>query len=255
MSTGAEDRGLRTPEELIEIGLGRSRVVIVNEAHNGWLRCVRTREIGRRILPTAHRMGVRHLAMEALWSAELIEEANRSRVLPRVPDGYLAQPEMRELIQAALDLEWILIGYEAGLHQEAPDLDPIGMAFTNWREERQASNLTGALASLPWDARLLVWCGNHHQLKAPVAGFEWGTQWRPMGWHLVQRGIDPFVIDQCVSVEFMPPREEVVRALDELAPALEQMGGTAGFLSQEAPPSWDQPGVDAVLVSLHNRLE
>jgi hypothetical protein len=47
----------RTPEELIDIGFSRSRVVMMNKAHNGSLRCVRTREIGRPILPTAQEQG------------------------------------------------------------------------------------------------------------------------------------------------------------------------------------------------------
>jgi len=44
----------RSPEELVEIGFARSRLVMVNEAHNGWLRCVRNRRIGTRVLPMAH---------------------------------------------------------------------------------------------------------------------------------------------------------------------------------------------------------
>jgi hypothetical protein len=67
----------RTPEELVEIGFERSRVVMMNEAHNGLERCIRTRDIGRRILPTALRLGVRHLAMEALVPAELAGRAGR----------------------------------------------------------------------------------------------------------------------------------------------------------------------------------
>lgn len=61
----ADDRWL-TPEELMQAGLSRSRVVIMNEAHDGLLRCRRTREIGIRVLRAAHEVGVRDLAMEAL---------------------------------------------------------------------------------------------------------------------------------------------------------------------------------------------
>jgi hypothetical protein len=56
----------RSPEEVVELGFARSSVVLANEAHSGLLRCRRTREIGRRLLPAAHRAGVRRLAMEAL---------------------------------------------------------------------------------------------------------------------------------------------------------------------------------------------
>lgn len=92
----------RLPEELLEIGLGRSRVVMVNEAHDRLLRCRRTREVGRRLLPVADRLGVRHLAMEALWNSDLrrlTAEANATRRLPADPrGGYLAQPDMRALV-------------------------------------------------------------------------------------------------------------------------------------------------------------
>jgi hypothetical protein len=38
----------------------------MNEAHSGRRRCVRTREVGRRVLPIAHRLGIRHIAMEEI---------------------------------------------------------------------------------------------------------------------------------------------------------------------------------------------
>ncbi len=90
----------RGPEELVTIGFQRTRVVMMNEAHSGLQRCIRTREIGRRILPAAHEAGVRHLSMEALWPYEFAEEANRDRQVPETTEeGYLAQAEMRRFIQ------------------------------------------------------------------------------------------------------------------------------------------------------------
>src|SRR4030095_12459992 len=47
----------RTPQELVEEGFRRGRVVMLNEAHNGLTRCVRTRRVGRQVLPSAHAMG------------------------------------------------------------------------------------------------------------------------------------------------------------------------------------------------------
>jgi hypothetical protein len=52
----------RTVEELLECGYQRSRVIMINECHAGWFRCIRTRRIGQRLLPMAHHLGVRHLA-------------------------------------------------------------------------------------------------------------------------------------------------------------------------------------------------
>src|SRR6266852_3156426 len=110
MEDRAQARPWRTPEELVEIGFSRARVVMMNEAHSGDERCVRTREIGRRILSAVHGRGVQHLAMEARI-VPFVEEENRTRQSPEVPAdyGYLAQPDMKALMQAALDLGWTLV--------------------------------------------------------------------------------------------------------------------------------------------------
>jgi len=101
-----------SPEQIVEIAFAQARVVLLNEARNGPRRCIRTRQLGLSILPTAHQMGVRHLAMEALYP-EFAEQCNRTRHVPLDGRGYLAQPEMQTLIQAALDSGWTLLAYEA----------------------------------------------------------------------------------------------------------------------------------------------
>ncbi|HEY9652882.1 MAG TPA: hypothetical protein V6C95_19650, partial [Coleofasciculaceae cyanobacterium] len=166
----------RTPEELLEIGLGRSRVVMVNEAHDGLKRCIRTRQIGQRLLPIAHQAGVRHLAMEAL-SSFFVEEANRTRNLPEVGIGmgYLHQPDMRALIQTALDLGWTLIPYELNVQSYLAE-ELLSVELTNAREQEQAKNLIRALKDVPSDNQLLVWCGNDRLTKTVV------HDWMPMGY-------------------------------------------------------------------------
>lgn len=238
----------RSPEELVEIGFKRSRVVMMNEAHSGLQRCIRTRKIGQMILPTAHRLGVRYLAMEALWPP-LAEEANRTRRLPEIGSSYLSQPEMRVFIQAALDLGWKLIPYEAERLQAPANLSE--QDHTNWREEQQAHNLISALHELPANAKLLVWCGNGHHTKSVI------QDWVPMGYQFKQlSGIDPFVIDQTVTVNFSGQSPDPQSLSDELVAKLSTLGGTAGFLIDEAPnPYRDHPGTDAILVSTQNELE
>jgi hypothetical protein len=246
---------MRTPEDLVEIGFSRSRVVLMNEAHNGWLRCVRTREIGRRVLPVAHAAGVRHLAMEALADRGLVEEANRSRFLPEVRgQSYLAQPEMRTFIQTALDLGWTLIGYEADMSLAPAEWDPLSDEFTSWREKQQALNLVRALESLPSASRILVWCGSGHLYKSHLP---WSGSWEPMGWHFRDlSGIDPFAIDQVVTVDFGEPVLEKHAVSEErYATDLRILGGTAGFLAKEAPQPWASDDVDAVIISLENEME
>ncbi len=53
-------------EELTRWGFAQSPVLMANEAHSGLRRCIRTRQVGERMVRAAHETGVRRLAMEAL---------------------------------------------------------------------------------------------------------------------------------------------------------------------------------------------
>ena len=238
----------RSPEELVGLGFARTRVVMINEAHNGWLRCVRTRAIGLRILPAAHAAGVRHLAMEALWPP-FAAEANTTRELPEIGHSYLAQPDMRVLIQAALALGWTLIPYEADTQHEPPTLSHA--QSVNWREEQQARNLISALGRLPKDAKLLVWCGNNHHSKR-ISG-----NWKPMGYQFQRLSrIEPFVIDQTITVEFEHKRwSQRARLIERFATVLAAHGGTAGVLVEESAEFTCYRGSDAVVLAIENELE
>ena len=128
-------RKWRTPEQLVEIGLSRSRVLMVNEAHDGLKRCIRTRTIGTRMIEPAHAAGVRHLALEAL-TPDFAAAANRDRRLGP-GTGLLAQSDLRELMSAALQLGWSLIAYET----PTPAHEYRLLSGMNDREEQQARNL------------------------------------------------------------------------------------------------------------------
>jgi hypothetical protein len=101
-------------EELVRWGFAHAPVVMANEAHNGLARCIRTRDVGIRMIRAADEAGVRRLAMEALpWPAK--DLPGPIRAIPPADDGYLAQPDMRRLVTAALELGWSLWAYEAVL--------------------------------------------------------------------------------------------------------------------------------------------
>jgi hypothetical protein len=265
----------RTPEELVRMGFERSCVVMMNEAHNGHKRSIRTRRIGKRILSTAHEAGVRFLAMEALtpW---FTEKANRTRhASPDSNAGYLDQPDMLSLIQAALDLGWVLIQYESDpcrWMKQKHDLDVswnpdsaeahkvlepylhefTTMAYTNWREEEQARNLIAAHSSLERDSKMMVWCGNGHLYK------EASGEWCPMGVHFKQLSdLDPFCIDQTLSVQFDPNHIPAAhKLLEQVAAEVARLGGTAGCLSSDVPALYPvPPGVDAIILSTDNGME
>ena len=263
----------RSPEEIVEIAFQASSVVMMNEAHADMKRCIRTRQIGQRILPVAHQAGVRHLAMEALFLA-FTEQCNQTRIAPAKNGGYLSQSEMREFIQSALDLGWTLISYEANpfkwlsvqygidfpntgctaeslntLHQYQTDL--ISMEYTNWREEQRALNLITAIKSSPKDTQMLVWCGNDHHSKLAI------QDWMPMGYQFQRHsGINPFVIDQIRTVKFDNVPDYKDELVAEFEAELARLGGTAGFLAEEAQSIFGKdPVADAYLLSLQNDLE
>jgi hypothetical protein len=230
----------RSPEELAEIGFGRSRVVMANEAHDGMRRSIETRRIGLRLLPAAHDAGVRHLAMEAL-TPSFAERANGTRSLPD-GGGYLGQPDLRELMTAALTRGWTLVPYEANLDARDPRLDPRAWDATNWREDEQARKLVAALP----DGPLLVWCGNGHLTKCEVG------EWRPMGLRFRElSGIEPFALDQTKSVAFGDRPPLAAPFLAEHEGELAARGGVTGFLAEDAPPGWPaSSSADAFVLAL-----
>jgi hypothetical protein len=236
-------------EDVTRWAFTRARVVMANEAHNGVARSIRTREVGLRMIEAAHQAGVRRLAMEALPAPET-DTPSPVRAIPPHRGGYLAQPEMQQMITAALELGWSLWGYEALIEAGRDQAELLTMAFTNWREREQARNLCRLVAAAPREP-LLVWCGNSHASKQAIG------EWVPMGWHFsAESGTDAFVIDQTVSVDFgvgsplCPPE-----LLATLAVTLAAHGGTAGILRDQAPPPLNSvPGVDAVIVSADNLL-
>jgi hypothetical protein len=236
--------------DLTRWGFAQALVVMANEAHDGLARCIRTREVGIRMIRAAHEAGVRRLAMEALpWPDRGV--SGPVRVIPD-QDGYLAQPDMRALITAALDLGWSLWAYDADF-EVTPDADPAqftSLEFTNWREREQAANLCRVLDGAPAEP-LLVWSGNSHACKEASGGLV------PMGYHFAAlSGSGAFVIDQTVSADWPGhPQPWVQNLLVTLGETLAAHGGTAGILRDQAPaPLNTWPGVDAVILSTDNRL-
>jgi hypothetical protein len=238
-------------EELVQRAFAHAPVVMANEAHSGLQRCVRTREVGVRMVRAAHEAGVRRLAMEALpWPAKGVPGPIRE--IPSREGGYLAQPDMRKLIATALELGWSLWAYEAEFEVTA-DTDPdelLTMEFTNWRDREQAANLCRLTAADPAEP-LLVWCGNGHASKVQT------EDWIPMGWHYRDMsGTEQFVIDQTVTVTWEEePWPWVPELLAGLGETLAAHGGSAGILREQAPvPLNDRDYADALVVSTENAL-
>ena len=241
--------GWRSVEELIGWGFTHAPVVMANEAHSGLARCIRTRDVGVRMIRAAHEAGVRRLAMEALpWPAP--DTPGPISAIPQMPGGYLAQPDMHRLITAALELGWSLWAYDDQPPAGTSQAEMLTMEYTNRREREQAANLCRLLEAAPGEP-MLVWCGNSHASKRK------GEEWVPMGWHFREMcGVEAFVIDQDATVAFHgEPQRWVRELLASLSDILAAHGGTAGILRDQAPPPLNgRVGNDALIVSSDNEM-
>ena len=239
-----------TPEQLCREGFRRSRVVMVNEAQSGGRRCVRNRRIGRRILPVAWAGGARVLAMEALGppggeppAPEVLEPGTQ------LPQG-LGEADMAALLATARGLGFRLAGYDADrkaipIRLRTKTRSPM---FSNWRDSVQAGNLAALLAELAPDERMLVWATNLHHSKVRYMAYQ------PTGWRFrFVTGVDPFVVDQTVTVTFVE-RRAANPVLRWAQAELRRRDGDAGYIWREGLPRLSA-GSDAWLLSLDNRLE
>jgi len=68
-------------------------------------------------------------------------------------------------------------------------------------------------------------------------------------------GIEPFAIDQIMSVEFGDREPYALQWVKSYATELEASGGAAGFLSEEAPDGWPSREIaDAFVLAVDNAL-
>ncbi len=250
----------RDPQDLVEIGLARTRILLMNEARDGSRRCIRNRETARQVLPTAHAAGVRHLAVEDM-PATVADAGNSSRRFAQAAHGVLAQPDMVAFVQTALDLGWTLWTYELDGGRDVPPGElpttSEGMSHTNQRQRGHAQNLAAVLDIIPAPEKLLVFCIGASAMKVGSPTGEAAT----MGWHLTRLvSEEPFVIDQTVTVvnprKPLPDGEWRAGLVTRLRPTLESFGGTVGILRTEAADilaTW--PGTDAFVLSTDNSLE
>jgi hypothetical protein len=187
--------------------------------------------------------------MEALMNSGVGPSFVRT---PPSPYGLFAQPDMFAIVDAALGLDWTLIGYEVAWDQ-TPDWyrdDPLMMEATNHRELAQAMNLAEALDEIGPRGQLMVWCGNGHHSKVS------GESWIPMGVRFQEvSDLEPFSIDQLATVALGEDHRPRIEATSALAETLGRYGGTAGFIAQDPPEGFEVPAwCDATILSTDNRM-
>lgn len=228
-----------------------ARIVMVNEAHNGFSRCPRTRHVGRRVIAVAHAAGCRTLAMEALPNFD-----GPAEFLSRLPErfGYLAQPEMVAFVDEALGAGWQLVAYEQAPGQILPEhrADQLNVAAANHRELMQAENLADIVSRV--DGSVMVWCGNDHAMRRVPPE----SEWVPMGTRFAQITDETvFAIDQVATIRFARGHEPSL-ILDEATRAVldHRFGGTAGLLHESLTEPGRQrwAGYDATIASTDNEM-
>ena len=169
------------PVDAREYLIGRSKqaqIIIINEAHT----YPRHRIFVHSLLQGLYDNGYRHLGLEALFDTTLNE-----RKFPILESGYYTrEPAFGNLISAALDIGFVLFGYD--------DFKYNGKD----REIAQARNIAGFMEKNP-SAKVLILCGHDHVIEGTPNNRSWE---KAMAGRLKEfTAINPFTVDQAQCLE------------------------------------------------------
>jgi hypothetical protein len=189
---------VRDPVREIAARAARTRIVVLNEAHDSPRDRGFALEVARALRPIGYRM----LAIEALSNHVDPEDGRRAMAalardgFPRLRSGhYLRDPLFADFLRQALALGYRPFAYE----ETGPRLPGTMLEQISRREQTQAENLAAILREHPGE-RLLVYVGYGHAAEAPVPTEEGPGEW--MAARLKRlTGIDPLTIDQTVIDE------------------------------------------------------
>lgn len=168
---------------IIDAARGR-RIVMINEEH----RSSRQRAFANEILAPLRKAGFTHLALETL-SEDTDQLSDRG--YPRLNSGtYTKDPALGDLVRRALELGFVVFGYEADPQAFRPREDDTSpLDAQNRREAGQARNIFERSLRDDPNARVLVYAGRDH-----IAEDE-GGPWTPMGVALRRlSGVDPLSV-------------------------------------------------------------
>ncbi len=179
MSDIAKDISYIDAKQYILTRTKRSRVVMINEAHDK----PQTRAFTASLLEDLYQQGFRYLAMEMLGNMPF-----KAVIKVNAATGYYsAEPMAAELIRKALEIGYTLVPYE--------DTDP--KHTVDQREYAQAQNIYDFLSKKDTSAKILVHAGYGHieegarkDERIPMAAY-----------FKIISGIDPLTIDQTEMIE------------------------------------------------------
>jgi hypothetical protein len=155
--------------------------IFINEAHH----ISRHRNFVRHLLPILYKNGFRYLGAEAINQMDtLLNE----RGYPLKTTGfYIKDPEFGELVRDALELGFIVFGYEASAGKQGKE-----------REIEQARNIIRQSIDIDSNAKILILAGFDH-IREDSNFISWEKSMA--GRFLEFSGTNPFTIDQ---VQFTP---------------------------------------------------
>jgi hypothetical protein len=191
--------------EAIVAAAKNRQVVILNEAHH----VPRHRAFATLVILELRKLGFEYFAAETFDENTV---AMAARGYSRIADGhYNREPVFGDLIRQALAAGYRPVAYE---HRDdvKTGLDTDWIARIGVREEGQAQNLVDRLFAKDPTARVFIYVGYSHALKAPQdAGGGRQNVW--MAARLRDKtGIDPLSIDQATVRPEMAPLSESVFA-------------------------------------------
>jgi hypothetical protein len=217
------------------------QIVILNEAHH----VPRHRAFATLVMLELRKIGFEYFAAETL---DVNTDALAARGYPLITDGhYNREPVFGDLIRRALAAGYRPVAYE---HRDdvktGPDTDWTARIAV--REEGQARNLVDRIFAKDPKARVFIYVGYSHALKAPQDAGD-GRQNIWMAARLRDKtGIDPLSIDQAtVRPEMAPLRETVFASFAQDSFVLASRADVARF--------WTAPtGADMTVIHRPERL-
>lgn len=201
------------------VAAARSRqIVILNEAHH----VSRCRVFAEALMTRLHGEGFRVFAAETFtnieraWPNAAMQALNSGAPLTADLGWYMADPVYGELVRAARKLGYRFASYEVRpdqMQNAAPGPD----AQREVREDAEANNFLAHILDADPKARVFVYCGYDHVLKAEVYNHQLWFAARLKA----KSGIDPLCIGQAWTVPppaGLPEDDSLAAILDHFRP-------------------------------------
>ncbi|GAA0550351.1 hypothetical protein FHS83_001234 [Rhizomicrobium palustre] len=225
---GSETHGLAAPDlaeltaanalEAIVDAARRHQIVILNEAHH----ISRCRVFAERLMMRLRQEGFTHFAAETFtnteraWPNAAMTALNAGAPITAGLGWYLADPVFAELVRAARKLGYRFVSYEVRPEQMQEAGATPGRQI-EVREDAEANNFIAHVLEADSKAKVFVYCGYDHVLKAEVYTHQLWFAARLKA----KSGIEPLCISQAWTVpppSGLPEEPLLAAILDQFHP-------------------------------------